>query len=82
MAKINVDSTSTSIIMQKRKEAGALNVWFHPIMTGCGGTLWELKWYQGARPRVHTCPVETMTGSVINSRDIGQRKSSGITGAL
>lgn len=29
-----------------------------------------------------TCPVETMTGSFINSSDIGQRKSSGITGAL
>ena len=30
----------------------------------------------------YTCPVETMTGSFINSSDIGQRKSTGITGAL
>lgn len=29
-----------------------------------------------------TCPVETITGSFINSREIGQRKSSGITGDL
>lgn len=27
-----------------------------------------------------TCPVATITGSLMSSRDIGQRKSSGITG--
>lgn len=30
----------------------------------------------------HTCPVDTMTGSLMISSEIGQRKSTGITGEV
>lgn len=49
------------------------------------GTLWSNWVFRSIKEQgqgAFTCPVETMTGSFINSRDIGQRKSSGKTGAL